>query len=96
MKKSVYIESTIINYLTSTPSRDVVTAARQLITQDWWDTQKASFAIYVSAAVAQEFLLGDASLPGLKIAMGDFQILRDSAEAQALAIQLIASNAVPR
>ena len=96
MKKSVYIESSIFSHLTSTPSRDVVTAARQLITQDWWETQKSSFDVYISAAVAQEFSRGDAStVLGLQIAMDAFQILSDSVDAQTLAKQLIVSNAVP-
>jgi hypothetical protein len=55
MRKSVYIDNSIISYLAATPSRDVVTAARQFITLDWWETQKPSFDIYVSTAVAQEF-----------------------------------------
>ena len=80
----------------SKPGRDVVTAARQWITQDWWQTQQSSFDVYISAALALEFLLGGASTAqGLQIAMGDFQILSDSVGAQALAKQLIASNAVP-
>ena len=96
MKKSVYIETSIISHLMSKRSRNVVTAARQLITQDWWETQKSSFDVYISAAIAQEFLLGDAStMPGLQIAMIDFQFLSDSVDALALAQQLIASNAVP-
>jgi hypothetical protein len=96
MRKSVYIESSIIGYLTARLTRDLVNAARQLITQDWWETQKPSFNISVSAAVAQEFLLVDAfAVPRLDIATGDFQILSDSAEAQALAIRLVASNVVP-
>ena len=96
LRKSIYIEYSIISHLASTPSRNVVTAARQLITQDWWRTQKSSFGVYISAAVAQEFLLGDASaVLGPQIAMGDFQILSDSVDALALAQKLIASNAVP-
>ena len=97
MRKSVYIESSIFSYLVSAPSRDLVNLARQLITQNWWETQESSFDVYISAAVVQEFLLGNAStMPGLQIAMEDFQILSDSVGAQALAEQLIASNAVPR
>lgn len=96
MKKSVYIEGSIFSCLASTPSRDVVNLAQQWITQDWWETQKSSFDVYISAAVAHKFSLGDASaLLGLQIAMGDFQILSDSVAAQALAKQLIVSNAVP-
>ena len=34
-KKTVYLETSFISYLTSRPSRDVVTAAHQAITHQW-------------------------------------------------------------
>ena len=37
MKPKVYIETTIISYLASKPSRDLITAAHQQITHDWWE-----------------------------------------------------------
>ena len=40
MPASVYIESSVISYLTARPSRDIVTAARQAITLDWWQNQR--------------------------------------------------------
>ena len=85
LRHSVYIETSIISHLTSQRSRDVVNLARQVITQDWWETQKSSFDVYISALAAQ----------GLQIATGDFQILSDSVDAQTLAKQLIVSNAMP-
>jgi hypothetical protein len=78
MRKSVYIESSIIGYLTARLTRDLVNAARQLITQDWWETQKSSFNVCISAAIAQDFLLSGASaVPGLKMAMWFFGGITD-------------------
>ena len=37
MDNSVYIESSVISYLTARPSRDVVTSARQAIMLEWWE-----------------------------------------------------------
>ena len=37
MKPNVYIESTIISYLTARPSRDLIVAAHQQITVEWWE-----------------------------------------------------------
>jgi hypothetical protein len=34
--ETVYLESTIISYLVSKPSRDLVVAAHQRITREWW------------------------------------------------------------
>jgi len=37
MKPTVYIETTIIGYLAMRLSRDLIVAANQQITRDWWD-----------------------------------------------------------
>ena len=49
MKPSVYIESSIVSYLASRPSRDVIVAARQAITHDWWSNHKHRFDLRISA-----------------------------------------------
>ena len=37
MKPKVYLETTILSYLTALPSRDVVIAAHQQLTAEWWE-----------------------------------------------------------
>lgn len=56
---SVYLETTVPSYLIARPSRDLVTAAHQQITHDWWDTAKERFDLYVSEAVLDEIRAGD-------------------------------------
>jgi hypothetical protein len=58
MKSRVYIETTIPSYLTAWPSRDLVRAAHQQITQEWWH-KRLSFDLYVSRLVIQECEAGD-------------------------------------
>ena len=53
MVATVYIESSVISYLTSRPSRDLVTAARQTITAEWWEEKKSNYEVYVSALVEE-------------------------------------------
>jgi hypothetical protein len=36
MKPRTYIETTIVSYLTARPTRDLVRAAEQEITVEWW------------------------------------------------------------
>jgi hypothetical protein len=44
----VYIETTIVSYLTARPSRDLIIAAHQQITQQWWDKRRTDFDLYTS------------------------------------------------
>lgn len=39
-KKTVYIETSIVSYLTARPSSDLLAAAWQKVSLDWWDTQR--------------------------------------------------------
>jgi hypothetical protein len=57
--ESVYIETTIISYLVSRPSRDLLVAAHQQITHEWWSRRRAQFECYVSQVVIDEVQAGD-------------------------------------
>ncbi len=59
--KTVYIESSVISYLTARPSRDVVTAARQTITLEWWEEHETQYEIYLLELVLEEIGSGDSS-----------------------------------
>ena len=54
MKPVVYIETSVISYLTSRPSRDLVIAGRQAISQDWWQHERQRFELRISALVEEE------------------------------------------
>jgi hypothetical protein len=56
---SVYLETTIVSYLAAFPSRDLVIAARQQITQDWWQTARDRFDVFISRTVLDEISAGD-------------------------------------
>lgn len=58
-KRTVYIESSVISYCTSMMSRDLIIAARQAITQDWWNRQLEHYSTFVSPVVEREISLGD-------------------------------------
>ena len=51
MKPKPYLETSIIGYLTSWPSGNLVTAANQKITKDWWKERREKFALYISKSV---------------------------------------------
>lgn len=56
----VYIETTIVSYLTARPNRDVVIAGHQQVTQEWWNTRRESYELCISQLVRAEAGAGDA------------------------------------
>ena len=49
--QSIYLETSIIGYLASRTSSDLVTAGNQMLTRDWWDNHRGHFELVVSEAV---------------------------------------------
>jgi predicted nucleic acid-binding protein len=56
---SVYLETTVVSYLTARPSRDLILRAHQQITRAWWRTRRSGFDLFVSPLVLQEAGDGD-------------------------------------
>ena len=54
MKPKIYIETSVVSYYTNYPSRDIVTAARQQVTREWWEESLNQFDTYISALVLEE------------------------------------------
>lgn len=59
MKQQVYLETTIVSYLTARPSRDLIVAAHQEVTRQWWEGRRERFSLYVSQFVLDEAGSGD-------------------------------------
>jgi hypothetical protein len=57
--ESVYLETTFVSYLVSLPSRDLLVAAHQQVTRDWWDQRRSQFHCVVSQVVIDEASAGD-------------------------------------
>ena len=97
MTESVYIESSIVSYLTSRSSRDVVVSARQVITESWWLNQRSNFDLFVSALVIQEISKGDQEAAERRLSsVVDIPLLGVSQDALLLAEALIVRGAVPK
>jgi hypothetical protein len=56
---SVYLETTVISYLTARPSRDIIVAGHQEATREWWEGTRNRYRLYVSDAVLLEIEKGD-------------------------------------
>ena len=57
--ESVYIETTVISYLVSRPSRDILVAAHQQTTDEWWVSRRQEFECFISQVVIDEIQAGD-------------------------------------
>jgi predicted nucleic acid-binding protein len=96
MKPTVYIETTVIGYLTSRVRSDVTVAGHQHTTREWWATAADRFQLVASQLVVQECTAGDADASKeRRDALQDLQLLQTTPEAEALANALLADHAVP-
>src|SRR6185295_18013429 len=97
MKPPVYIEPSIISYLAARPSRDLIVAANQQATHDWWNTRRTRFDLMISEIVLIEIAGGDA---GAAVRRAVFASGLRSApatmEAAALAEEIIRAARIPR
>ncbi len=59
MSKTVYIETSILGYLTARPTNNLILAANIKVTQDWWDEYCGLFVLYASEIVEDEAGKGD-------------------------------------
>ena len=68
MKRKVYIETSVVSYLTARPSRDLVVAAHQEITAEWWANHRQRFDLFISDIVLREAARGDGSAAAKRLA----------------------------
>ena len=57
----IYLESTIPSYVVARPARDLLQAARQQLTRDWWDLTREHHELFTSQVVLDEIADGDAA-----------------------------------
>lgn len=95
-KEAVYLETTVVSYLTARPSRDVIRLAHQEITRSWWAERSDDFSLYISELVDREVRDGDPVAADERIALiAGLPMLRVSEEAVTLAELFVARGLVP-
>src|ERR1017187_3374067 len=67
MRARLYLETTIPSYLVGRPSRDLLAAAHQEITREWWASRRSELDLYASELVVQEVRAGDAHLANQRL-----------------------------
>ena len=69
VKQRVYLETTIVSYLTSRPSRDLILAAHQEVTRQWWEHRRRGFDLHVSQFVLNEAAGGEPAAAKKRLAL---------------------------
>ena len=96
MKRRVYIETSVVSYLASRASRDVVSAGRQQLTHSWWETRRPVFDLVISEVVLKEVRAGDPGAAGRRMEfVVDLPLLDITDEATELAALLIEQVPLP-
>jgi hypothetical protein len=95
MASKVYVETTIVSYLTALPSRDIVQAAHQQVTRDWWE-RRSRFELFVSQTVRTEAARGDPAAAGRRPdALRGISVLTITDEVTTFAEHLLRAGTMP-
>lgn len=95
MKLSVYVETTIISYLTARPSKDVIVRAHQEITRRWWQ-HRSAFELFSSPLVVEEAGRGDrAARTKRQRLLSNLSLLAVTNEARGVARKLLQQGVLP-
>src|SRR5205085_3629803 len=94
--ETVYLETTFISYLVARPSGDLLVAAHQKTTQDWWTGRRHQFSCYVSQVVIDEASAGDPAEAQKRLAViGPLAALEITPGAESLTRAILASGVLP-
>lgn len=95
MKRRVYIETSVISYLTARPSKTILGAAHQQITSAWWE-RRDEFELVVSESVLRECGAGDPDAAQRRLGIvADLPLLLIDERALHIAEALVEQGIVP-
>lgn len=96
MKPLVYIESSVVSYLTARASDDPIKSAWQAVTKQWWSTRLDQVTACISPYVVEEVNAGDPVAAKQRIAaIRALSLLETSNETEALADFLLLGGGLP-
>jgi hypothetical protein len=95
MKVRIYVETTVPSYLAAWPSRDLIRAAHQQITREWW-AKRGAFELYTSRLVVQECQAGDLEAAADRLAvLAEIPLLEQTPDVADLAEALVQRVPLP-
>ena len=94
--KRVYVETSIISYLASRPSRNVLAVAWREVTVEWWDRRRGQFEVFISELVREEASRGDQKAAQERMSrLGGIPLLATTDAVVTLAQALVSGGALP-
>lgn len=95
MKSKVYLETTIVSYLVASPTQDVVQAAHQQVTREWW-ARRERFDLFVSRPVLAEARRGDTAAAARRLdTLAGIPVLSMNRGVTTLARTLVRTGTLP-
>ena len=96
MAPKIYLETTIISYLAARPSKDLITAAHQQVTHDWWQNRRLDFDLFSSQLVIQESSAGDAAVAKKRLQLlSDISLVQVNVGCVSLGRALVERGPIP-
>lgn len=97
MKPTVYVETSVLSYLTARPSNDLRAMANRSATAEWWETRSSHYKVVVSDLVVSEAGRGHPDAAERRLAaLAGLPLLEISDRVRVLAMALIDSHALPQ
>ncbi|MEA3496176.1 MAG: type II toxin-antitoxin system VapC family toxin [Bacteroidota bacterium] len=95
MKQKIYIETSVVSYLVARTSKNIVIAAHQASTSDFWN-RLDDYDVFISDIVIQEASKGNEVQANLRCKMlQNFQVLEIDNEVRELARKFLAAKIIP-
>ena len=92
----IYLESTIPSYVVARPARDLLQAARQQLTRDWWDLKRDAHELFTSQIVLDEIGAGEPAMARQRLVLtAGITLLNLRDDIAALAEQILRSSLLP-
>ncbi len=86
----------MVSYLTGRTSANLIVAAHQQLTRDWWEERAPDFDLLISVLVYQEAAAGHPDAAKLRIdVLADLSLLSVSNDAVSLAQRLVVRGPIP-
>jgi len=96
MSETVYIETSILGYLTARATKNLIIAANIEVTRDWWEFRRSNFRLYISQVVLDEIAEGDSEIATQRLEIiRDFPLLELNQAVRDLAGQFLTRSNLP-